>query len=385
MTTPARVLALDHAGVLGGAELSMLDVIAGLDEDVAVRLFADGPLREELERRGVDVEVLAMGALGDVQKGGHLPSLRALLAMWRLSGRVANEGRAVRVLYANSQKAFVVAALAGLRCRRPVVWHLRDLLGAPHFSALNTRAVVTLANWCAARVIANSRATAEAFVAHGGRRAKVRVVHNGIDTAPFDAVTDADARALREQLSPGAGYVMAVCGRLHEWKGQHTAIAAMRELPGDCHLWIAGAPLFGEQAFEQGLRIQAAQLGLGSRVHFLGFRDDIAVLMRAADVVVHTSTLPEPFGRVIVEGMLARRPVIATAAGGVGEILADGRTGVLVPPGNAAAIAAAVQALRDDPPRAAAIAAAGSEHARATFSLGAMVRGVRAVLDEATG
>ncbi len=385
MTAPVRVLALDHAGVLGGAELSMLDVIAGLGNDVAVRLFADGPFRAELEQRGIDVQVFAIGALGAVKKGSRLPSPGALLAAWDLAGRVARDGRTSRLLYANSQKAFVVAALAGLRCRRPVVWHLRDILGPPHFSALNTRAVVTLANWGAERVIANSRATADAFVAHGGHRAKVRVVYNGIDTVPFDAVSDADARALREQLSPGAGYVMAVFGRLHEWKGQHTAIAAMRALPSDVHLWIVGAPLFGEQAFEQGLRIQAAQLGLGSRVHFLGFRRDVAALMRAADVVVHTSMLPEPFGRVIVEGMLSRRPVIATAAGGVGEILVDGRTGVLVPPGNAAAIAAAVQALRDDAPRAAAIAAAGSAHARATFSLGAMMQGVRAVFDEVAG
>ena len=152
----ARVLALDHAGVLGGAELSMLDVVAGLDGDVAVRLFADGPFREELERRGVDVAVLPMGSLGNIKKGSRLPSPRALMATWALAGRVASEGRAMRVLYANSQKAFVVAALAGFRCRTPVVWHLRDLLGRPHFSPLNTRAAVMLANRGAARVIANS-------------------------------------------------------------------------------------------------------------------------------------------------------------------------------------------------------------------------------------
>jgi glycosyltransferase involved in cell wall biosynthesis len=308
-----------------------------------------------------------------------------LLATWRLAGSVAREGRAWSVLYANSQKAFVVAALAGIRCGRPVVWHLRDLLGAPHFGALNTRAVVMLANRGAARVIANSHATAAAFVAHGGVRAKVRVVHNGIDAAPFDAVSDAEARGLRARLSPDAGQVMAVFGRMHPWKGQQTAIAAMSALPGDCHLWVVGAPLFGEQEFEQELRALAVERGLSSRVHFLGFRDDVAVLMRACDVIVHASTLPEPFGRVIVEGMLARRPVVATAAGGVGEIITDGQTGLLVPPGDAAAIARAVQALRDDPSRAAALAAAGAAHAREAFSVGAMTRGVRAVLSEVAG
>lgn len=381
----AKVLALDHAGVLGGAELSMLDVIAGLEGHVAVRLFTDGPFRAVLERRGVDVRVLPMGALGTIRKGSRLPSPRAMFATWRLAGLVANEGRACNVLYANSQKAFVVAALAGFRCGRPVVWHLRDILGAPHFGALNTRAVVLLANRGAARVIANSHATANAFVAHGGVRAKVRVVHNGIDAAPFDAVSDAEARALRERLSPGAGQVMAVFGRMHPWKGQQTVIAAMSALPDDCHLWVVGAPLFGEQAFEQELRTMVSERGLSSRVHFLGFRDDVAVLMRASDVIVHASTLPEPFGRVIVEGMLAGCPVIATAAGGVGEIVTDGQTGVLVPPGDAAAIARAVQALRDDPSRAAALAAAGAAHAREAFSVAAMVRGVRAVLHEVSG
>ncbi|HEY5491341.1 MAG TPA: glycosyltransferase [Gemmatimonadaceae bacterium] len=381
----ARVLALDHAGVLGGAELSMLDVVVGLGADVRVRLFADGPFRQALERRGVDVQVLPMGLLGDVRKESRVPSPRALLAAWRLAGRVAGEARAARVLYANSQKAFVVAALAGLRCRRPVVWHLRDLLGPPHFSALNTRAVVTMANQRASLVITNSHATAAAFIEQGGTPQKVRVVHNGVDAGPFDAVSDSSARTLRAQLSPAAAYVMAIFGRLSSWKGQNIAIAALRVLPADCHLWIVGAPLFGEHAVESELRAMAVSLGVAERVHFLGFRDDVPQLMKGADVVVHASTLPEPFGRVVVEGMLAGRPVVASAGGGVGEILDDGHTGVLVPPGDAEMLARAVRALRGDPARSAVLAAAGAAHARAAFSVGDMVRGVHAALNEAIG
>src|SRR3972149_3161043 len=185
----ARVLALDHVGVLGGAELSMLDIVAGLGEDVTVRLFVDGPFREALERRRVEVKVLPMGALAFVKKESLAPSPRAVIAAWRMAGVVAREGVTARVLYANSQKAFIVAALAGRRGGRPVVWHLRDLLRAPHFSALNTRAAVMMANWGAARVITNSQATADAFVTAGGRRRLVRVVHNGGDAAAVDAVS----------------------------------------------------------------------------------------------------------------------------------------------------------------------------------------------------
>lgn len=383
MTT--RILALDHVGVLGGAELSMLDVVSALGRDVSVRLFADGPFREALERRGVDVRVLSMGALGAVKKDSRLPSPAALLAAWRLSGEVARDAIAVRALYANSQKAFVVAALAARRASRPVVWHLRDLLGPPHFSAVNTRGAVMLANGFAARVIANSQATADAFVAAGGKRQLVRVVHNGISPEPFDAVSEDAARGLRATLSPGAGCVLAVFGRLHAWKGQQTVLDALAQLPAECHLWIVGAPLFGEQAFEASLRAQSERLGVATRVRFLGFRDDIPALMRAADFVVHASTLPEPFGRVVVEGMLARKPVIATDAGGVREIVRDGETGVLVPLGDAAAIARAVTALRGDLARAERMATAGAARARAEFSVDAMVRGVRAVLGEVMG
>jgi len=381
----ARILALDHVGVLGGAELSLLDIVTALGDDVTVRLFADGPFRTALERIGAEVRVLDMGALGDVKKESRLPSVAALAAAWRTAGDLAREAAPARVLYANSQKAFFVAALATRRASKPVVWHLRDLLGPPHFSALNTRVAVTLANWRAARVIANSHATANAFVAAGGRRDLVRVVHNGVSPAPFDAVSDVAARQLREQHSPGAGTVLAVFSRLHAWKGQQVALDALARLPEDCHLWIVGAPLFGEQAFDAALRATADRTGVASRVRFLGFRDDVPALMRAADIVVHASTLPEPFGRVIVEGMLAGKPVIATDAGGVREIVRDGTTGVLVPPGDAAAMAQAIMTLRADASHAAQIAHAGAAHARAEFSVEAMVRGVRAVLDEVIG
>jgi glycosyltransferase involved in cell wall biosynthesis len=378
----ARIVALDHAGVLGGAELSLLDVCAALGADVRVRLFADGPFREALERRGIAVRVTPMGALAAVSKQGGVPGLGALHALWTLAGDVARDARGARLLYANSQKAFVAAAFATLRGAPPLVWHLRDLLGAPHFGRINTMAVVRLANARAVRVIANSQATANAFVTHGGARGKVRVVHNGIDAAPFDAVSPAAASELRARHAPSAGQVLAVFGRVSPWKGQDAAIRALAMLPVDTHLWIIGAPLFGEEAWARDLQRLAAELGLASRVWFAGFRDDIPVLMKAADIVVHASTLPEPFGRVLVEGMLAGRPVIATSAGGVPEIVRDGVTGLLVPPDDASALAAAALVLRHDPSRAAALAAAGAARARAVFSVTNMVRGVRAVLDE---
>lgn len=377
-----RILFVDHAGVLGGAELSLLDLAAACAGEASVVLLADGPFRAALEARGVRVAVEPLGAMATVKKRSMLPSPAAALDAWRVGGRIAARAANGEIIYANTQKAFVVSALAvaGARARRRVVWHLRDILAPPHFSRSTVRAAVWLANRYASRVIANSEATRRAFVAAGGRESLVCVVHNGIDAAPFDAVTPADAAAMRASLGAYASTPVAIhVGRFHNWKGQHVLIQALVHAPG-VHAWIVGAPLFGEDAYAAELRALTASLGVQDRLRFLGFRDDVPILLRAADVVVHSSVYPEPFGRVVVEGMLAGRPVIASNAGGVPELVVDGETGILVPPDDPAALAAALMRIVHDPNAAASLAARAQAHARATFSIGATVRGVRAVL-----
>jgi glycosyltransferase involved in cell wall biosynthesis len=369
------VLFVDHAGVLGGAELSLLDIAVAFGAGSETLLLADGPFRSALEKRGVKVSVESLRALKNVKKETRIPGPAALTDALRISRHVARHAKLHRLIYANSQKAFVVSAAAGLLARRPVVWHLRDILAPPHFSGTNVRAAVTLANLRAARVIANSRATAAAFIAAGGHGSLVRVVHNGIDPAPFDAVTPEAVASTRAALGiPAGAFVVSLFGRFHPWKGQQVLLDALTRLP-NVHALFVGAPLFGEEPFASALQAQAAKTGVAGRAHFLGFRADIPELMRASDAVVHASVYPEPFGRVIVEGMLAQRPVIATRAGGVTEIL-DDETGMLVPPNDSVAMAAAIESLQSDPARAAQIAMRGAARARAEFSAAAMVRNV---------
>jgi glycosyltransferase involved in cell wall biosynthesis len=375
-----RVLLVDHAGVMGGAEHSILDAVTGLTPPPHAVLLADGPFHGALERRGIPVTIEPMRALARVKKAGA-PSPAAAWDALRLARRVAHHARGHDVIVANSQKAFLVAALAGLFTRRPVVWYLRDLLGPPHFTRRNGRVMAALANALARRVITNSHATADAFVASGGRAGLARVVYNGIDAAPYDAVTEADAAACRTALDvPAASALVVHVGRFHPWKGQQVLLrAAARELR--VVVAFVGAPLFGEEAFATELREEAATLGVAGRVRFLGLRDDVPRLMRAADVVVHSSAYPEPFGRVVVEGMLAGRPVVASDAGGVREILRDGVTGWLVQPDDPAALAAAIARVLDDPVTAGVVATAGAADARARFGVEAMRRGVRDALD----
>lgn len=375
-----RVLFVDHAGVLGGAELSLLDVVTAMGPRACTVLLADGPFRLALEERGASVDVEEMGALQRLKKDSGFPTLAALADALALARRVARRARGFGLICANSQKAFFVACAAGLFARRPVAWYLRDILAPPHFSRTNITAAVRLANLRASRVIANSHATARAFVDAGGKAALVRVVHNGIDAAPFDAVSDRAAEALRQSLGiPADAYVVALFGRFHQWKGQQVLLHALGELP-DVHALFVGAALFGEDAFESSLHEQATRIGGTGRAHFLGFRHDVPALMRAANVVVHASVLPEPFGRVVVEGMLAGRPVIATRGGGVTEIAEDEVTALLVPPDDPAALAAAIRRLRNDSALAQRLGAAGQAHARTQFTASSMLRGVEDAL-----
>jgi glycosyltransferase involved in cell wall biosynthesis len=380
-----RILFIDQSGVLGGAELSLLDIVRRLGPGNEVALLSDGPLRTRLEEACVPVSLFPLGrTLGGIRRAtGLIGALQAVPSLAAIVARLARRARAFDVLYANTQKALVVAAAAGRIARRPVVWHLRDILADGHFSRSNRILAVFLANRGARRVIANSRATADAFVESGGRQDLVRVVWNGIDAADF-APAGNDARQLRAALGFAEDApIVGVFGRLAPWKGQDVVLKALAEVPA-AHGMIVGAPLFGERDYERELRRLADALGIAHRVHFLGFRSDIPALMRASALVVHSSIAAEPFGRTVVEGMLAERPVVASRAGGPCEIIEDRVSGILVPPGDPAALAAALGELIDDHSFASRIAAAGRVRAQTKFSLEPMIDAIRRELDDVT-
>jgi glycosyltransferase involved in cell wall biosynthesis len=185
-------------------------------------------------------------------------------------------------------------------------------------------------------------------------------------------VTEEDVSALRAFLGIGETPLVGAFGRLAPWKGQHVLIEALRELPG-VHALIVGQDLYGEREYEAALRQTVTEGGLADRVHFLGFRTDIPLLMRAVDVVVHTSTAPEPFGRVIVEGMMSGRPIVATAGGGPEEILQNGTSGIIVPPNDSGALATAIRRLLEPGAWRNRIVAAAQGRAHRLFSLSSML------------
>lgn len=345
----ASALFVDQTAQLGGAELCLLDTVTLRQHpEDRVLLFQDGPLGQTFLDRGVRVQVAPMSDRGATvrKQSGALQKLRATRDLYKLARRVAAEAKQVDVIYANTAKAMVVGSIASWYARKPLVYHLHDILSAQHFSASNRLLLGTLAQR-ATRVIVNSNATAESLCSLRPRmdRSRIVTVYNGICPEPFDrALTDCDRlrNALRSELGIGNEPLVGLFGRLSPWKGQALAIEALRSLPG-VHLMLVGAALFGESDYEQQLRALCQAEELSKRVHWLGFRSNVAELMVACDAVLHCSTAPEPFGRVIVESMLARRPVVASSAGGACEIVDADRTGVLFTPGSAQDLASALR------------------------------------------
>lgn len=381
-TSAPRILFLNHSATLGGGELSLLDIATDWNDTGHMLLFEDGPLVGRLAERGIPHTVLSAStnALAVSRDAGPTALLRAVPAVLDLARQIRRHAQTADLLYANSQKAMILAALVGAWTRTPVVWHLRDMMTADHFSRSNRRLVTALANRLLTRVLCNSDATRAAFVQAGGRANLCTVIPNGIDPAPFDAVARSPADIRRDAGLPPDVPMVGIFSRLADWKGQHVLVEALRTLPG-VHAAIVGDAMFaGDRPYTERLRRQIHDAGLQDRVHLLGFQDEVAPLMTAVDVVAHCSTAPEPFGRVIVEAQMARRPVVATRAGGAAEIIDDGVNGLLVAPGDPPSLRAALARLVEAPAFAAQLADAGHAHAHAEYSLSTLLRRIRAAV-----
>jgi glycosyltransferase involved in cell wall biosynthesis len=376
-----RTLFLNHSATMGGAEFGLLDIVRSVRDSSLVVLLEDGPFRKRLEEAGVAVRIIEADAIHRVRRGSRAPSVATLAALWRAAREVGEMAADFDVIGANSQKALVVGSIAARRTRTPLLWHLHDIIEPPYFSRLNIKADVVLANQCTDRVIAVSQATADAFVRQGGDPAKVHVVYNGIDAPPDDPLAP-NATERRAALGLADVPVVGCFSRIAEWKGQHVLVEAVAPLEG-VHVLLVGGALFGEHAYESTLRDLVSSLGMTDRVHFLGQRDDVPALMQCVDFIVHPSTAPEPFARTLIEAMLTGRAPIASACGGVPELIHSGVNGYLFPPSDAVALREILRRVLVSPSEVQRTAEAARQHAQTHFSRSAFVSAMTAHLEAA--
>ncbi len=313
-----------------------------------------------LERRGV-LAGRAEELGGVVECLDKRPGLRL-----RMIGRLAAAFRRLRpaVVHTHQVASLFYSGPAARRVGVPVVVHTEH--GVEDYGRLKKRWLGRLAGRYADRFYCLTGAMRDAVVARGVVPArKARVIHNGIDTASFQAPTDPLETRCALGIPAGAPVVGTV-GRLTEVKRQDLllrAFARVRARLSDAHLL-----LLGDGPLRESLQSLAGQLGLGACAHFAGYQPHSAPYLRAMDVFALTSR-SEGMPQALLEAAVVGVPAVAAAVGGVPEVIEHGRTGLLVPPGDEAALADGLHRLLADRAEARRLSAAAREKVESLYSV----------------
>lgn len=336
----------------GGSPTSGLMVVRALEQAgwrVEAVFAAPGPMMAQYEELGCRVHVLPHGQwLGGgstwrgVRRWGR--DLKAAAAFVRLMRQLRPE-----LVYINTLTGFSAAAAARW-LQIPALWHVRELFddagGEMHPPALGGKRLARmLLTRLPERIVVNSRAVAE-NVLGSAEHPKLTIVPNAVGDHFFEP--HAAPEECRRRLGLPLGMpLVGVPGTLRPVKGHpwflDAAARVAATLPA-CHFAICGD---GTPAYRQELQEQVRRFGLEARVHFVGTVADMRDFYRAVDIVCVPSR-SETFGRVVIEAFAAGVPVVASAVGGIREIVDDGVTGLLVEYGDVEGLASAMRRLHDD-------------------------------------
>lgn len=370
------VLHLLTGRVLGGAEehaLSILTAIApyGFEPYLAAPNELIAAMEPQLSNAGVKCLELEFSSRLDVAAGARLMRFirREDIALLHCH------------LFTASLLGAGPARMAGVgkvleTCHGPEVWRMGKMLRGSFWVDRQVGRLVD-------KYIAVSHAAARHLIATKGvPPGKVQVIHNGRDLARFGA-TDAQRRiATRAALGLSDAPAILVPARLDQQKGHRYLLDALAILAPRWPELIT--LLAGDGALESSLREQCAALGLGDRVRFLGYRRDVPELLEAADLVVLPS-LYEGLSLVTIESLAAGRPMVATEVDGTPEVVIHEKTGLLAPPANPAALAAAIERMLSDPAMAKRLGSEGRKFVHENFTLQRQIEQTVAVYSELTG
>jgi glycosyltransferase involved in cell wall biosynthesis len=383
-----QVLYFNYSSALGGAERSLLDILKNLDRGRFTPLlltFGEGPFERAAAEAGVRVVRLPEETdLSRFRRGALFIAL--LTGLFRLPGLIRQIRGVRRVLkeitpdliHTNNPKSHVMGALAAVGLGLRLVIHVRDIFGRFSLSRLLLRLAVGLNR---SRIVCISEAVRKSLPA--GLQSRAIVIYNGFPQPEIKKGRE------KVRLELGMGYgekIIVSAGRIVPWKGFPLLISAMAPLlrGGGCRLVIMGDALYWNKGYPDSVKKCAQELGVADRVVFTGFVERPEDVFAAADVFVLPSRM-EPFGRVLVEAMLCGLPVAAFDEAGPREIVTQGRTGILVAPGDGAALCAAIHGLLSDEAACKAMGRAAREEAKERFPIQRTVTQLESLYDAITG
>lgn len=335
-----NVLIIDPADFMGGAELCMLDFLNRADTGKAHYTVMTNGLPEYLERvksldEKITVVVHNLPRLKPIGPRSALSALRAVKTLAQIIRQSTPD-----IIVTNSIRAHIIGTCAARKTGTPIIWLIHDFTFPAFFIKKLARTP--------GKIIVPSQAVAEYTKKqipeelHG----KIIIIPNGIDLEKVDAAPS-DENLRPKKIAPDTPLI-GIIGRIDRWKGQDKVIEAMprilEKIPR-AHLLIIGEPSAHDPKtleFDRAIRKKVEEIGLAGNVTFTGFVKNVYGAIKRLNCLVHASTEPEPFGRVVIEAMACGVPVVAGNLGGPAEIVRHEQTGLLVNPNNPGEIAEAV-------------------------------------------
>lgn len=357
---------------IGGTETQAVELARRMDPekyDVTLAcLRKEGPLLEKL--KGSTVQVI------EFHPKGGIDSPRGLYQLARMV-RVLRRGR-YDVVHAHDLWSNMIGVVAGKLAGVPViVTSQRDLSHGDWYQGRRKK-WLRRAQSASSAVLTNAKMIREGLVREEGLASnKVRVIYNGVDLEKFHSVP-----AMRAKLFPGAerAKLIVLVGNMHtDVKGHPTLIAAAPEVVS--HFPQARFVLVGDGEKRKDFEAAAQSAGVAANCMFLGRRNDVADILAACDMAVLPSAA-EGMPNAVLEYMAAGLPVIATAVGGNLEVIAEGANGLLLPPGDAAALARALSRLLSDDILSLRLARSGRALVEQKFSFERLTREVGELYEE---
>lgn len=329
--------------ITGGVERGTVEIAKAIVEAEAVALVASagGPMVRQIERAG----------------GTHIAlplSTKSPLGIWRNARALEAviHDRNVSLVHARSRAPAWSAWLACQRTGVPFVTTYHGTYGESfpfkrRYNSVMARGRIVIA---ASHFIAGLVATR-----HHVDATRIRIIPRGVDPAVFDPATVSGSRIAKlaaDWRVPDNMLIVTLPGRLTAWKGHAVLLDAIARLNRpDVMCVFVGSPQ-ERQGYVRNLEHKAMRLGISARLRLVGQCDDMPAAMCLSDVVVHASTKPEAFGRVVIEAQAMGRPVIASDLGGPVETVRHGETGWRVRPDDPDALAAAIELALDLDPEA---------------------------------
>jgi glycosyltransferase involved in cell wall biosynthesis len=360
-TVPEKLKILFIHGIteIGGAERELLRILGDLPSlgyHPIVACPMRGPLVEELDRRKIEHHAMV------------LPPWRKLFAYPKRAAAV----RALREVIITTRPQLLhvndiwwvpqtLRAVAGVGM--PIVAHVRQEIDPPKVRRYELNEVD--------RVFSVSRQIQRSLEAGGVLSERLRVLHSGLELSAVPV--QADGCDIRRQFGiPVDVPVIGTVANIFPRKGYEVMLRALptilKALP-ELHYLVVGS---GNAPYETRLRSLVRELGVANRVHFAGFQASVYLYLAAMDLYVHPA-LVEGFGIAVLEAMAMRKPVVATATGGLPEIVQDGETGIVVSPGDPDALAQSVSRLLQDSARCRRLGEAGRTRVATHFTVETMM------------